>query len=158
MLNVNNKKKKNFFGWLTGFANPDTDTSDFTLNDPEFPESALEMEEQNNNERELSVDVHHTPTEIIIQTMPAGVRPEDLTISITPEIVIISGKRDAPNGILPENYVLQELYWGPFSRTITLPHEILPDEAEAISKHGLLVIRLPKIDKTKQHQLKVKML
>ena len=157
MFNANKNKKRIFLGWLTGFANPDADASDLTLNAPEFPETD-EGKEELNGDRELSVDVHHTPTEIIIQTMPAGVRPEDLTISITPEIVIISGKRDAPNGISPEDYVLQELYWGPFSRTIILPYEVLADKAEAISKHGLLVIRLPKIDKTKQHQLKVKML
>jgi HSP20 family protein len=155
MLNKN--KKRSFLGWLRSFVDPEADTSDLTLNVPEFPESDGEKEEMN-NERELSVDVHHTPTEIIIQTMPAGVRPEDLIISITPEIVVISGKREAPNGISENDYVLQELYWGAFSRTIILPNEVLPDEAEAISKHGLLVIRLPKIDKTKQHQLKVKML
>ena len=52
--------------------------------------------------------------------------------------------------------MIQELYWGSFSRTIVLPEEIDPTTAEAIEKHGLLNIRLQKIDKNKQHRLKVK--
>ena len=34
--------------------------------------------EEETDEAELTVDVYQTPTDIIIQTMVAGVRPEDL--------------------------------------------------------------------------------
>ncbi|MCK9351598.1 MAG: Hsp20/alpha crystallin family protein [Candidatus Paceibacterota bacterium] len=152
----NTNKKRSFFGWLKNFAN-DEESDDITLKEPEFPESNGLIEETKNSEGELAIDVYQTATEIIVQTMPAGVRPDDLVISITPETVMISGKREAPHGVNDESYMLRELYWGSFSRTIVLPEEIQPDEAEAIEKHGLLVIRLPKLDKTKQHRLKVKM-
>jgi len=55
-----------------------------------------------------------------------------------------------------ENYFSKELYWGSFSRTILLPQEIDPEEAEATEKHGLLTIKLPKIDKEKKTSVKVK--
>ena len=48
------------------------------------------------------------------------------------------------------------MYWGSFSRTIALPAEIDVDEAEAIEKHGLLILKLPKLDKRKKSKLKVK--
>ncbi len=109
-------------------------------------------------EGQLTVDVYQTPGEIIIQTMVAGVRPEDLGISIARDTVTIKGRREENKAIPEQDYFTRELYWGAFSRTIILPQEIEPDRAEAIEKHGLLTIRLPKIDKGKQTTIKVKSL
>jgi HSP20 family molecular chaperone IbpA len=50
----------------------------------------------------------------------------------------------------------KELYWGTFSRAILLPQEIEIEDAEAIEKHGLLIIRLPKLDKNRQAKVRVK--
>ena len=107
-------------------------------------------------EAELTIDLYQTPSEIIIQTMIAGVHPDNLNINITRDSITIRGKREENQSINKENYVVQELYWGTFSRTMALPEEVNPEEAEAIEKHGLLIIRLPKIDKNKETKLKVK--
>ncbi|MCA9354318.1 MAG: Hsp20/alpha crystallin family protein, partial [Candidatus Kaiserbacteria bacterium] len=53
-------------------------------------------------------------------------------------------------------YFHRELFWGSFSRTLLLPEEVAIDEAEAQEKHGLLEIRLPKLDKHRSTQLKVR--
>ena len=50
--------------------------------------------EEENEEAELSVDVYQTPTDIIIQTMVAGVKPEDLELSITRDMITIRGERE----------------------------------------------------------------
>ena len=105
---------------------------------------------------ELPVDVYETPTEIIIQTLIAGVMPENLSIDITRDIVSISGKREENKSISEESYHTRELYWGAFERTVTLPEEIEIDTAEAIERHGMLVIKLPKIDKRRKTMLKIK--
>src|SRR6185369_7087769 len=102
--------------------------------------------EEENEEAELAVDVHQTPTEIIVQTFVAGVKPEDLELSITRDMVIITGVREEHRNIDEGNYFAKELYWGKFSRTISLPAEVEPEEAEATERHGLLTIRLKKID------------
>lgn len=107
-------------------------------------------------EGQLTVDVYQTPAEIVVQTMVAGVRPEDLQITISRDMITIKGKREENRSISEDNYFLNELYWGSFSRTILLPEEIDPEEAEAIEKHGLLVIKLPKIDKEKKTSLRIK--
>lgn len=104
---------------------------------------------------QLAVDVYQTPTHIVLQAMVAGVRPEDLDISITREMVTISGKREGPRNINHEDWFVQELFWGNFARTITLPQEIETEEAEAIENHGLLIIRMPKIDREKKMKVKV---
>ena len=55
-----------------------------------------------------------------------------------------------------DDYFYRELYWGSFSRSILLPHEIEIESVEAVEKHGLLIVRLPKVDKARQAKVKVK--
>ncbi len=115
-------------------------------------------EDEEESEGQLTVDVYQTPTDIVVQTMVAGVRPEDLTLSITRDILTIRGRREETKSINEENYFIRELYWGTFARTILLPEEVDIEGAEAIEKHGLLIVKLPKIDKQKQTNLRVKSL
>jgi HSP20 family molecular chaperone IbpA len=105
---------------------------------------------------QLPVDVYETPHEVIIQTLIAGVLPEHLTINITRDVVSISGKREENKAISQDSYHIQELYWGMFERIIDLPVEVEIDNAEAIERHGLLMIKLPKLDKSRKTALKIK--
>jgi len=105
---------------------------------------------------ELPVDVYETANEIIIQTLIAGVMPENLSINITRDMVSVSGKREENKGISDDSYHIRELYWGAFERTVHLPEEIEIDTAEAIERHGMLIIKLPKIDKRRKAVLKIK--
>ncbi|KKS28106.1 MAG: Protein containing Heat shock protein Hsp20 protein [Parcubacteria group bacterium GW2011_GWC2_42_11] len=107
-------------------------------------------------EGQLTVDVYQTPDEIVIRSIVAGVRPDDLDISISRDMVTIRGSREEHKEVTEDNYFHKELYWGSFSRTVLLPAEVEVEDASAQEKHGLLTIRLPKIDKEKQTKLKVK--
>jgi HSP20 family protein len=143
-------KKKSFFEKLTGITRDDEEETEEQIEN-EVPESEGEEEEG-----QLAIDMYQTPSEIIIKTMIAGVKQEDLDISITRDMVIIKGKREETNDTVGNDYFHKELYWGAFSRTVILPQEIDVDESEAINKNGLLIIRLPKIDKNRQAKLKIK--
>jgi len=112
--------------------------------------------DEDSEEGELTIDLYQTPTEIVIKSMVAGVKPEDLDIAITRDMVTIKGKRETERFVKDDDYIHQELYWGSFSRTIMLPAEVEVEEADAVEKHGLLIIKLPKIDKNRQTRLKVK--
>lgn len=164
------KDKKSFFERLAGSVmvedqDPDEEEMDVEI-DAKHPKKFLEAERTLSNlkseenyedeDGELSVDVYQTPNEIIIEAMLAGVKPEDLQISITRDMVTIKGRRDGNTQITDDDYFYRELYWGSFSRSILLPHEIEIESVEAVEKHGLLIIRLPKIDKAKQAKVKVK--
>src|SRR3989338_534538 len=112
--------------------------------------------EEENEEGELTIDMYQDSDNVLIKTMIAGVKPEDLDIDIARDMVTVRGKREESRVIEEEDYFAKELYWGSFSRTITLPSEINIDEAEAEEKHGLLTIKLPKTDKGRKTKLKVK--
>ncbi len=157
------KEKKSFFERLTGSVrvNDDNDIVEerdtrrnTVINNSSINNTADLIEEE--KEGELTVDVYQTPEMIVLKTMIAGVRPEDLDISITRDMISIKGRREEEKIVRDEDYFARELYWGMFSRTISLPSEIDVDEAEAVEKHGLLILRLPKLDKRKQSKLKVK--
>ena len=148
------KKKRSFFERLTGSIALE-DEADYPAeeNKKGGAERGWQAEE---NVSDLAVDMHQTPNEIIIQAMVAGVRPEDLDVNITRETVTISGKRSEVKQVIEESYFYKELSWGSFSRTIMLPQEIEPEEAEATERHGLLTVRLPKINKDRVQKLKVR--
>jgi HSP20 family protein len=120
-------------------------------------ETELSFEEEDTDEEPgLAIDMYEVDNEIIIQSMIAGVTPENLHITITRDNVTIKGKRIAPQDIPEEQYVERELYWGEFSRTITLPFPVNTEGAEAVEKYGLLIIRLSRLDEERTQELKVK--
>lgn len=115
-----------------------------------------EEEDVLEGEGQLMVDVYQTPTEIVIKSAVAGVKPEDIDISIVNDMITIKGKRELDETVRSDNYFYQECYWGSFSRSIILPIEIDADRVNASLKNGILTIRLPKIDKNKIKKVKIK--
>ncbi len=112
--------------------------------------------DEQDEEAELSIDVYQTPSEIVVKTMVAGVKPDDLDVSITRDSVTVRGERSEDRTVSGDDYLHRELFWGAFSRTIALPEEVDVDGAEASEKYGMLILRLPKLDKNKQTRLRVK--
>lgn len=150
-------KKKTFFQRLTGAIN--TEDEYYVDEEPapkERDDRMASLTETREQEAELAVDVSQTPTEIIIKTMVAGVNPDEVDVSISQEMVIIKGSRRESFHHDENDYFHKELYWGSFARTILLPAEVKAEEAIAELRHGLLTIRLPKIDKQKQTKLRIK--
>lgn len=148
-------KKRSFFEKLTGSYSEEEEEQNIrptTLANKGF----LEGVEEEMEEAQLTVDVYQTPADIIIQAIVAGVKPEDLDVSITQEMIMIKGKREDIRRMEKDNFFYQELYWGSFGRTILLPQEIDPDEAEATLKNGVLTIKLPKLDKERVQKIKIK--
>lgn len=164
------KEKRSFFERLTGTASIDDYSDSFDEEeiihtqgkekhfkiDSNGDENELNDWVGEEEEGQLSVDVYQTSDQIILKAVVAGVKPEHLDVSITRDMVTIKGKREEQKEVTEENYFYRELYWGSFSRTILLPQEVEVDGAEANEKHGVLIIKLPKIDKDRETKLKVK--
>lgn len=112
--------------------------------------------EDDQSEGQLPVDVYQTPNEIVIRAFVAGVRPDELNVSISRDMVVIEGSRDERDTVIDSDYFTRELFWGSFSRTILLPQEVDVDNSSAGAKDGLLSIILPKLDKARQTKLRVK--
>ncbi len=118
--------------------------------------SIMTTVEEEQADGQLPVDVYQTPNEIVIRAFVAGVRPDELNVSISRDMVVIEGSRDERDSVTDSDYFTRELFWGSFSRTILLPQEVDVDNSSAGAKDGLLSIILPKLDKARQTKLRVK--
>ncbi|MCD5381512.1 MAG: Hsp20/alpha crystallin family protein [Candidatus Pacebacteria bacterium] len=161
-------KKPSFLERLTGNQSEDMDRilddeHEFGEDDDLAVEEESEADEEWENEAggapqdgELPVDMYQTDDMIVIRALVAGVSPAELEISITRDMVTLRGVREEYQEASDDGYFHRELFWGSFSRTLLLPEEVAIDEAEAQEKHGLLEIKLPKLDKHRTTQLKVR--
>jgi HSP20 family molecular chaperone IbpA len=166
-------KKLSFLDRLTGNNSDDLDRvlsnehefgeeDDLAVDQPEYAEDdqweeeALEARTAEPQDGELPVDMYQTDDEIIIRAIVAGVDPSDLEISITRDMVTVRGTREEYQESQDDGYFHRELFWGSFSRTLLLPEEVAIDESDAKEKHGMLEIRLPKLDKHRSTKLSVK--
>lgn len=163
------KDKRSFFERLTGAPIAEAQDSE-ELSDSYEEESPEEWErsdragvnlmedaeDDSEEDGQLAMDVAQTDNEIIVQTIVAGVKPDNIDISITPHNLTVRGSREESRKIKDGDYLQQELYWGSFSRSISLPQEVSPDESEATTKNGVLTIKMPLANKSKAHKLRVK--
>lgn len=107
------------------------------------------------SEGQLTIDVYQTANEIVIKSTIAGVKPEDIDITMTNDMITIKGTRQKDEGVKEEDYYYQECYWGAFSRSVILPVDVEADKARAGMKNGILTIRLPKVEKVKTKKIEI---
>lgn len=98
----------------------------------------------------LAVDIYEQDDYYIIRAPIAGVQLSDIDIEVTDNVVTIRGQRRVPDQLPDSQYYLQECYFGPFSRKVTLPCEVDPRRIRAtFNKFCILKILIPKEDRVK---------
>jgi HSP20 family protein len=103
------------------------------------------------SEGRLAVDVFDAGDMIVVLAPMAGADPRHVDVYLHEDMLSIRGKRMHHESDTPsERMYHSECYWGPFSRSIVLPVDVVPGGAEAEFKHGLLTVRIPK---TREHQV-----
>jgi len=104
-------------------------------------------------EGRLVVDVYETEKDLVIQAAIAGIKTEELDISLENDMMIIKGERIDPNASKNKKYFIRECYFGAFSREIILPREIDTSKIKAEIKDGILTIKMPKIERAKNKRI-----
>ena len=107
-------------------------------------------------EGELNIDMYQTKDNVIIKSTIAGVKSEDLDITIANDMLTIRGDRKREEKIEQQDYFYQECYWGGFSRSVILPVDVDIEHIEADLKDGILTVILPKAAKAKTKKIRVK--
>ena len=93
---------------------------------------------------QLAVDVYETADKLIIKARTAGIERKDLDVSISDNILTISGVLSGSEDDKVVQWHIQECYWGEFSRTIALPVQVKEDGVEAVLKDGVLTVSFEK--------------
>ena len=95
---------------------------------------------------QLAVDVYETADKLVVKARTAGISKSDLDVSISDNILTISGVLSGGEDEQTTRWHIQECYWGEFSRTIALPVQVREDEGsvKAELKDGVLTISFEK--------------
>lgn len=120
------------------------------------PQSTKDEDWMNDYEGALNIDMYQTKDNVIIKSTIAGVRPDDIDITVANDMVTIKGTRQREENISQDDYFYQECYWGSFSRSVIVPVDIDSEEIEADLKDGILTVIIPKAAKAKTKKVKVK--
>lgn len=105
---------------------------------------------------QLSVDIYKKPGELIILAPIAGLTEDDISISLTEDVLVIKGERELKEQIPEESYYTRECFWGNFSRAIVLPEEADTRSITANFENNVLEIHIPLSEKTGTQIIKIK--
>jgi HSP20 family protein len=103
-----------------------------------------------------SVDIVEGKEELAIEAELPGMNIEDVDVSIENNILSISGERKFEKKDENDNYHRVERSYGTFTRSFTLPRNVVSDEAQAEFKNGILRITLPKREEAKARKIEIK--
>lgn len=117
---------------------------------------AQQQEEwMNDFEGQLTIDMYQTKDNVVIKSTIAGVKGDDIDITIANDMVTIRGERTRDFDASAEDYFYQECYWGSFSRSVVLPVDVDIENVAADLKDGILTVVLPKAAKAKAKKIRV---
>lgn len=95
---------------------------------------------------QIAVDVLDLAEEIIIVAPVAGVDPSEIDIALSRNILTLSGDRaHAPIYLDAKRMLVEECYYGPFSRSIILPENLAFNKIKATVENNTIMIHVPKI-------------
>jgi HSP20 family protein len=134
--------------WFKKKAQPASPENDNLWDEKWLPEDLAEGQ--------LLVDVFQTDKQVIIKAAMAGVKPQDLDISLDHDLLTIRGRREPDKMVDAGQYLTKECYWGSFSRSLVLPVEVESKKIDAVLENGVLTITLHKLGAENNITVKVK--
>ncbi len=104
----------------------------------------------------FAIDMYETDDDIVVKAAIPGVKPEDIDVSISGDVLTIKGEVKEEKEVKEENYIRKERRYGTFCRSVTLPVQVDADKAKAEYENGILTLTLPKAEEVKPKVIKVK--
>jgi HSP20 family protein len=100
--------------------------------------------------------MYETDDTIVVKSAIAGIKPEDLDVSVTGDTLTIKGETKAEEEVKEESYIRRERRYGSFCRSLAIPTAVVADKAKAEFEDGVLTLTLPKAEEVKPKAIKVK--
>ncbi|MFN4319221.1 MAG: Hsp20/alpha crystallin family protein [Aquificaceae bacterium] len=102
-----------------------------------------------------AVDVYETDQELVVKAELPGVKKENVEVSIRDNALHIRGEKKEEKEEKTETYHRVERVYGKFERVIPLPVDVKVEAAKAEFKDGLLEIRIPKAEESKERKIEI---
>ncbi len=101
------------------------------------------------NPNAMRVDISEDEKNIYIEAELAGLKKEDVKVTVEDGVLTIRGERKQETEEKKKNYHRVERVYGSFSRAFTLGENIDKDNIEAKYEDGVLRLTLPKVEPVK---------
>jgi len=103
-----------------------------------------------------AMDVYETDKAVVVETPLAGVKPEEVNVSVEKGVLTISGDSKKEHEVDEKNYYRKEMRSGSFFRQVTLPAAVVEDKVKAEFEDGILKITCPKSGSAKSKKVSIK--
>lgn len=110
----------------------------------------------NNGDHAPAVDLYQTDDEVVVKAVLPGIKPDDISISVTGDVLNLRGTVTEETERGDATYYLRERRQGEFSRSLPLPAPVVADQAKAEFENGILTLTLPKAEEVKPKTIAVK--
>jgi HSP20 family protein len=101
------------------------------------------------------VEVSETENEVEVKAALPGVRPEEVDISVTNDVLTIRAEHREEAEERKRDYYRREIRYGTYHRSLALPVAVDTDKAEATFRNGMLHLRMPKAEALRPKQIKI---
>jgi HSP20 family protein len=102
-----------------------------------------------------AVDVYEDKDTLQVKAELAGLKKEDIEISLQDGYLVLSGERKQEEKKDSGEVYRSERWVGRFHRTISLPCRVAADKIEATYNEGVLTVTLPKAEEAKPKQIPI---
>lgn len=103
-----------------------------------------------------ALDMSETETAVEVKMDVPGLKPEDIEIQVRGNLLTISGKTHEEKEEKGREFHRVERHQGSFSRSVTLPCEVVGAKANAEYKNGVLTLTMPKMEPVHAEKIAVK--
>ncbi|MDQ2897170.1 MAG: Hsp20/alpha crystallin family protein, partial [Actinomycetota bacterium] len=101
------------------------------------------------------MDLVESGDQYVLRADLPGLSDGDVNIQLEDNVLTISGERNAQHENKEEGYYRLERAFGGFSRSLTLPDGVDPDQIDAHFDRGVLEIRIPKPEQKKPKTVQI---
>ena len=102
------------------------------------------------------MDIYETGNQVVLHAAVPGIKPEDLDVSITGDVLTIKGEyKSEEQGESNRQYIRQERRFGSFCRQLTLPSAVDANKVNATFENGILTLEMPKREEVKPKSVKI---
>ena len=105
-----------------------------------------------NDQHKLGLNIREEEEAYILSALVPGLNSDDLNIQVLDDVLRIEGEYKQEEN----EYLMQELPHGSFSRTLRLPAAIDANHVEAKIADGVLTLTLPKAESAKPKKIQIK--
>lgn len=103
-----------------------------------------------------ALDVYEEKDDIVVKAELPGMDKDQIVVEISGSELILKGEKRKEEKVEQGNYFRCERSYGAFRRSVELPKDVQADKIKASFKNGILEVRLPKTEKAKAKEIKIK--